>query len=171
VPFLVRWPGSVKPGSQSNQTICHTDLMATCADLLGVKLPITAAEDSMSILPALLGKDKKPLREATVHHSINGKFALRQGPWKLELCSGSGGWGKPGDNDARQQGLPEVQLYNLSDDPAETKNLANVEVAVLDRLRTLLESYVTHGRSTPGPKQSNDVAVELLKTDRNSKKK
>jgi arylsulfatase A-like enzyme len=171
VPFLVRWPSKVKPGSQSSQTICHTDLLVTCADLLGAKLPATAAEDSVSILPALLGKDKKPLREATVHHSINGKFAIRQGPWKLELCSGSGGWSKPGDNDARQQGLPDVQLYNLSDDPAETKNLADKETAVVNRLRTLLESYVTHGRSTPGPKQSNDVAVELIKTDRNSKKK
>ena len=116
VPFFVRWPGKVKPGTQSTQLICHTDLMATCAEILGAKLPDTAAEDSVSILPALLGQDRSPLREAVVHHSIHGRFAIRQGPWKLELCPGSGGWGKPGDNDAQKQGLPDVQLYDLSAD-------------------------------------------------------
>ncbi|MEI9893203.1 MAG: hypothetical protein WDN28_04660 [Chthoniobacter sp.] len=49
----------------------------------------------MSMLPAMLGKADKPLREAIVHHSINGSFAIRQGNWKLELCSSSGGWSAP----------------------------------------------------------------------------
>ena len=61
------------------------------ADLLGAKLPDNAAEDSVSILPALLAKADRPLREAVVHHSIGGRFSIRQGPWKLELCAGSGG--------------------------------------------------------------------------------
>ena len=100
VPFSVRWPGRIKAGSQCAQLICHTDLIATCAEILGAKLPDNAGEDSVSILPALLGKDPTPLRATVVHHSINGRFAIRQGPWKLELCPGSGGWGKPGDADA-----------------------------------------------------------------------
>ena len=66
--------------------------MATCAEILGVKLPETAAEDSVSILPILLDSDNAPHREAVVHHSIDGKFAIRQGKWKLEFCLGSGGW-------------------------------------------------------------------------------
>ena len=53
--------------------------MATCADLLGAKLPDNAGEDSVSFLPALLGRPTRPLREALVHHSINGKFAIRRG--------------------------------------------------------------------------------------------
>ena len=58
IPFLARWPGKVPAAARSSQLICLTDLMATCADLLGVKLPDTAGEDSVSMLPALLGTAK-----------------------------------------------------------------------------------------------------------------
>src|SRR5262249_27302358 len=95
IPFLVRWPGKVKAGSTCDQLTCLGDLMATCAEVLDVKLPDDAGEDSVSILPALLGTAKGPLREAVVHHSIDGSFAIRQGKWKLELCPGSGGWSRP----------------------------------------------------------------------------
>ncbi len=163
VPFFVRWPGQVKAGSQSAQIICHTDFMATCAEMLGTKLPDTAAEDSVSILPALLGADKTPLREAVVHHSINGTFSIRQGSWKLELCPGSGGWGKPGDADAKKQGLPAVQLYDLSADLAEAKNVQAEHPEVVARLTKLLEHYIANGRSTPGAKQANDTAITMGK--------
>ena len=86
IPFIVRWPGKVKPGTISDQVVCLNDLFATCADILGARVPDTAAEDSVSLLPALLGTATGPLREAIVHHSINGSFAIRQGPWKLSLC-------------------------------------------------------------------------------------
>ena len=56
VPFLVRWPGRVQPGTTSDQLICLNDLFATCAEMLGQTLPDTAAEDSVSILPALEGR-------------------------------------------------------------------------------------------------------------------
>ncbi len=163
VPFFVRWPGRVKAGSRSAQLICHTDFMATCAEILGAKLPGTAGEDSISLLPALLGTTGGPLRESIVHHSIQGRFAIRQGAWKLELCAGSGGWGKPGDPAAVKQGLPAVQLYNMSADPAETKNLQAANPEIITRLTALLESCVTNGRSTPGPKQPNDTSIKLLK--------
>jgi arylsulfatase A len=163
IPFIVRWPGRVRPGSRSAQTICLTDLLATYADMAGTRLPDTAGEDSVSILPALLGKDRAPLREAVVHHSINGKFAIRQGRWKLELCPGSGGWSKPGDPAAAGQGLPEVQLYDMSGDIAETKNVQSSHPDVVRRLTTLLEKYVADGRSTPGQAQKNDAAIDILK--------
>jgi arylsulfatase A-like enzyme len=165
VPFFARWPGKIKPGTQSSQLICHTDFMATCAELLAARLPANAGEDSVSILSALRGTDRAPLREAVVHHSINGLFSIRQGTWKLELCPGSGGWGKPGDVDAAKSGLPEVQLYDLGTDIAETRNLHAENPAVVARLNSLLERYVADGRSTPGPKQANDVAVNLLKSN------
>ncbi|MBM3856289.1 MAG: arylsulfatase, partial [Verrucomicrobia bacterium] len=164
VPFLVRWPGKIKPASTSAQLICHVDLIATCAELLGATLPADAAEDSVSILPALLATDRAPLREAVVHHSIQGMFSIRQGPWKLELCPGSGGWGSPLDAAARQAGLPEIQLYNLVADVAESKNVHAENPAVVTRLTALLERYIAEGRSTPGPKQANDAAIDLLKS-------
>ena len=77
----------------------------------------------MSILPALLGTARAPIRESIVHHSIHGMFSIREGSWKLEFCPGSGGWAAPLDAAARQGGLPEIQLYDLSRDPAETKNI------------------------------------------------
>ncbi len=171
VPFLVRWPNKIKAGSLSQQTICHVDLIATCADILGVKLPETAGEDSVSILPALMGTDKTRIREAVVHHSIDGMFAIRQGKWKLEFCSGSGGWGSPKDPEATQNGLPDVQLYDLSTDVAEAKNLQAENPEVVSRLTRLLEQYVANGRSTPGIPLANDVAISLEKTGKKKAKK
>jgi arylsulfatase A-like enzyme len=163
VPFLVRWPGKTKPASVSTQLICHVDLLATCAELLGTPLPPHAGEDSVSLLPALLGTDRAPLREAVVHHSIHGLFSIRQGPWKLALCPGSGGWGTPLDAAARGTGLPEVQLYDLAADPAEANNVHAAHPAVVARLRALLDRYIAEGRSTPGPRQPNDAAIDVVK--------
>src|SRR5687768_16061786 len=83
IPFLARWPARVKAGTKSDQLLCLTDLMATCAQIVGAKLPDTAGEDSVGFLPAMEGEDRQPLREAVVHHSINGSFAIRQGNFKL----------------------------------------------------------------------------------------
>jgi arylsulfatase A-like enzyme len=163
VPFLARWPGKVKPGSQSTQLICHSDLLATCAELLGAKLPATAGEDSVSILPALLGTAKAPLHEAVVHHSINGSFAIRQGKWKLALCAESGGWSAPTPGSKAAQGLPETQLYDLSADQAESKNLQAEHPEEVARLTKLLEQIVANGRSTPGAKQANDAEIQIRK--------
>lgn len=161
VPFFVRWPGKVKAATKSAQLICHTDFMATCAEILSAKLPESAAPDSISILPALLGTDTKPLREAVVHHSIQGRFSIRQGPWKLELCPGSGGWSKPHDKDAKKKGLPEVQLYDMSKDVGESCNVQAEHPEVVARLTALLIKYVKEGRSTTGMKLSNDQAVKI----------
>jgi arylsulfatase A-like enzyme len=163
VPFLARWPGQIKPASTSTQLICHVDLLATCAALLGTTLPANAGEDSVSILPALLGTDRAPLREAIVHHSIHGMFSLRQGPWKLAFCPGSGGWAAPLDAAARKAGLPEMQLYDLDADPAESKNVHAENPALVARLRALLDRYIAEGRSTPGHRQPNDTPIDLLK--------
>jgi len=163
VPYLVRWPAKVRAASKSDQLVCLTDLMATCAELLGVKLPENAGEDSVSILPALLGQDKAPLREAVVHHSIQGKFSIRQASWKLELCPGSGGWSAPKDPEAQRQGLPPIQLYDMSKDAGEKANVQDQQAEAAQRLTRLLERYVEEGRSTPGARQKNDVPVDLWK--------
>lgn len=166
VPFIVRWPGRVKAGSQSSQLVCLTDLMATCAEILGVDLPETAAEDSMSLLPALLGMTGGSLRQSVVHHSISGRFAIRQGSWKLNLCAGSGGWAKPSDNEALKQGLAMLQLYDMESDPGETRNLAEEQSERVAQMRAQLETIIAQGRSTPGTSQKNDVPIFLDDTAR-----
>jgi len=167
VPYIARWPGKVKAGTTSKETICLSDFLATSAAIVGAKLPQTAGEDSVNMLPALLGREsKEPLREALVHHSIQGEFAIRKGPWKLALCPGSGGWSAPNDAAARKQGLPPVQLYHLTQDPGETNNLQAAHPEIVAALSKLLDKYVADGRSTPGGKRSNDVPVKLHKPDR-----
>jgi len=162
VAFVVRWPSRVKAGSRSDQTICLTDLMRTCADIIGAELPDEAGEDSVSFLPALTGVAEGPLREATVHHSINGSFAIRQGQWKLVLCPGSGGWSAPKPAAARKQRLPLMQLFDLEADVGERDNVAARHPDIVKRLVSLLGRYVERGRSTPGAPQENEGAVDYL---------
>ncbi|WDE98486.1 arylsulfatase [Lentisphaera profundi] len=152
VPFIVRWPKEIKAGSSNQTPICLTDIMATIADINAIEVPVNAAEDSVSILPALQGKTLD--RGAIINHSISGKFAIRKGKWKLAFCSGSGGWSLK-DNEATKQGLPDVQLYNLEQDPKETTNLINQNPELVKELTKQLHSMISKGRTTPGADQSN----------------
>ncbi|MFO0846670.1 MAG: sulfatase-like hydrolase/transferase [Gemmataceae bacterium] len=147
VPFLVRWPGRVKPGATSDQLVCLTDLLATCAEVVGERVPAGAGEDSVSLLSARTGA-KGPGREAVVHHSIDGSFAVRQGRWKLCLFPGTGGWSKPRPG-KEDMGLPPVQLYDMGHDPGETTNLHAQHPEVVGRLTRLLRKYGDEGCSTP----------------------
>ncbi len=161
VPFLVRWPGVARPGATSTATICTTDLFDTCADILDAPLPDDAGPDSVSFLGELKGEPRATAREAIIHHSINGSFAVRRGRWKLIMCPGSGGWSAPKPKAARDAGLPPWQLYDLEADPAETVNLVDAEPAVCRDLAAILEGYIREGRSTPGPRQANDREIEV----------
>ena len=151
IPFIIKWPGKVKAGSNSSQLVHQADLFATIADILGFSLPSNAGEDSFSLLSLLEGKDN-PVRENAVSASISGVPSLRLGSWKLILGSGSGGWSPGGD------GAP-VQLYNLANDLGETENLAGKMPGRVSEMKTLLEKIIADGRSTPGPLQENDVEV------------
>ena len=156
VPFIVRWPERIKTTQYSNEVICTTDLLATLADLLGERLSDDEGEDSYSFLPVLNDEPiEGRLREATVHHSIEGRFALRQDEWKLILWPGSGGWSPPMTAGGLDE-LPRYQLYNLEKDPGEKTNLVAEYPDRVEAMKTLLASYVTSGRSTPGKPQSND---------------
>jgi arylsulfatase A len=164
VPFIVRWPAKVKSGTTTDQVVWLGDLMATCADIVGSKLPDNAGEDSVSILPVLEGRATGPVHEAVVHHSINGSFAIRQGEWKLAVCGDSGGWSAPRPNNKQEtKDLPPVQLFNLKKEIGEQANLQQENASVVAKLRGLLESYITKGRSTPGAPQKNAVDVQLVK--------
>jgi len=148
-PFVARWPARIPAGSTSDELICLTDLLATCAAIVGAKLPSNAGEDSYSILPALLGrKTDKPIREAVVHHSGSGMFAIRQGKWKLILGRGSGGFTKP-SRVKPKPGEPQGQLYDLNKDPAETNNVWAQHPGIVQRLTNLLEKYRKQGYSRP----------------------
>ena len=159
VPLIVRWPGEIPEGTTSDETVCLVDILATCADILGVELPDNAGEDSISNLEIWRGrKPKEGLREATVHHSVNGTFSIRQGKWKLEFCPGSGGWSYPTPGTADVDGLPSIQLYDLEADIGEQENKQAEYPEVVQRLTELMTRYVRDGRSTPGEQQPNTGA-------------
>ncbi len=152
-PFVARWPGKIEPNSVNDQSICLNDLFATCADILDTVLPDDAGEDSVSILPCLLGTVTEPVREAMVHQAPGG-LAIRQGPWKLVFH-------RSGDR----------ELFNLESDIGETKDVADDHADVAWRLTELMQRYVDRGRSTPGPAQKNEFDLSLsFGRDRGTKK-
>jgi hypothetical protein len=137
--------------------------MATVAEILGVKLPDTAAEDSISFLKTLVSSDAQPQREVIVHHSVTGAFAIRKGTWKLEFCPGSSGWSHPRPGVDDQSRLPLVQLYNLAGDIAEQSNQQAEQAKIVAELTELMQRQVNEGRSTPGAPQQNTVSVDFWK--------
>lgn len=161
IPFIARWPKYIAPGTSCDHLTCLTDLMATLAELTEEKLPDTAGEDSISMLPALLGTAKHPARKDIVHHSISGAFSIRQGAWKLEFCAGSGGWSEPKDADAEKMGLPPLQLYDLTADISERKNVQDLHPDLVNTLSKLLQKYIDDGRSTPGKPQQNEGKTSI----------
>lgn len=153
IPFLARWPGRIPAGTACAETICLSDLMATCADILGVRLPDEAGEDSFSHLPLLEGRrTARPVREATIHHSMFGVFCVRQGKWKVIFGFGSCGWSVPKYGDPRPPEEPDGQLYDMEADPAEQHNLWRERPDVVRKLRAVLRRYQEQGRSRrPAP--------------------
>ena len=176
IPMIVRWPGKIRPGSVSDETITHTDLLPTLAAYFGVALPNDAAEDGYNILPVLLEEAyDSPLREATVHHSVNGMFALRSGDWKLIEGDTDGDYraGTPSTAIREREDYPirdpntgeympfhydimdfdpdnpVYRLFNLEQDPGETTDLADQYPEKVAELSELLQHYRESGRSTP----------------------
>ena len=153
VPFIATWPGTIKAGSVSEETICHVDTMATCAEITGYALPNEAAEDSVSFLAVLLGKKlSSPLREATVHHGGNGELAIRKGNW-VYIDARTGEVSKEPEWIKKERGYVRHtfpgELYDLSQDLAERKNLCGEHPEIVRELKALLDKYEKEGRSVP----------------------
>lgn len=154
VPMVARWPGKIARGSVCSQTMCLTDLMATCAAIVDQKLPDDAAEDSFNLLPAMLGKADEPIRSYTLHQTNRLALAIRQGRWKYLDHQGSGGnsYKKPV---LVPYALPETapeapgQLYDLENDPGETTNLYFKHPEKVKALKALLDQTKENGRSAP----------------------
>jgi len=160
VPFILRWPEKIKAGTAYDKTCCTTDFMATAAEIAGQKLSDNEGEDNYSLMPIFNDPETPDYkREYTIHHSINGSFSIRKGNWKLELCPGSGGWSDPRPKKAREMGLPEIQLYDLSTDIAEQHNVYDKHPEKVKELYNLLLKCINDGRSTPGAPQTNDPAL------------
>lgn len=155
IPFFARWPDRIPAGSRSTSTVCLTDIMATLAAVTGAGLQADAAEDSFSILPLLTGAADVPPRGAVVHQSAAGRIAIREGPWKLILPGATmpalrPKKGEGGKGPKASPGEPvERELYNILEDPAETKNVIADHPDVEKRLAELFVRLEREGRSRP----------------------
>ncbi len=154
VPFLVRWPARVKPGTTSAQLTSLTDVMATVAAIIGAKLPDNAAEDSFNMLPAWRGEDKAPIRPYLLTQAFAGArtLSIHRGPWKYLDHPGSGGnnyENNPGLKPFHTPDTAPAQLYNLETDPGETKNLHAEHPEIVKELKSLLDQSKSTGRSRP----------------------
>jgi arylsulfatase A-like enzyme len=181
VPFAAVWPGVVKAGSTSDALIGLNDLMGTWAEISGIALLPEQAPDSVSFMPVL----KDSSRESRDHLVTRGtrSDAFLEQNWKLILGPGSGSSGQffsdPKSEDAWEKAIEAfgrtlknddellhpafVQLFNLKDDPVESKD---VSAQNMDRVRKMLKRYeeiIADGRSTPGPKLSNDREVKTFR--------
>ncbi len=164
LPFIVRWPNKVAPGTVCNQLICHTDLFASLAEITQQIIPPAAAEDSVSFIPALQGTEIQSTRKGVIHHSISGHFAYRRGRWKLLLAKGSGGWSSPKEGEMPITAA-KVQLYDMTVDLGEKNNLQEKYPEVVEDLLAQLKNDIKRGRSTNGPSATNDIEpIELWKT-------
>ena len=147
VPFVARWPKTIQAGTESNQTICLTDLLMTAAELSGANVADSAGEDSFSIVRSLRGDTDSQVRPSIVHHSLNGTFAVRVGDWKLiEANLGSGGFSAPRVVKPTADS-PAGQLYNLKKDPGETDNLWGKHPEVVAQMLAELNKTRDAGRS------------------------
>ncbi len=143
MPFIVRWPGRIRSGSVSQQTISFTDVLPTAASIIGKPLPKGAAPDGVSFHDVLTGKqpEANPVREYLVVPSGNGTLTLRKGAWKLIQGLGSGGFSKPSRIQPAKGG-PRGQLYHLEKDPGETQNLYQDHPELVKELEQKLKSIL-----------------------------
>ncbi len=156
VPFIVLWPGKVKAGTTSDQTLCLTDILATVAAITGAELPHNAAEDSFNMLPALEGTATAPIRPYLLTQAFGGQrtLSIRRGNWKYIAHRGSGG-NNYDKGELKPYALPDTasdapgQLYDLEADPGEITNLYFKCPEIVTELKALLNKSKAEGRSAP----------------------
>jgi len=183
VPFVVRWPGVVKPATSCDQTIGLIDVMATMGEVTGADVTDAQRPDSISFLPLLKNPRDKGARGSIFLQGTHGN-AYRNGNWKIAFCPGSGAMGKWGNTPIPAEAWPAavkaygknpkshkelaqapfVQLFNLAQDPGETNNLAAKHPARVTKMVATAQALIDQGRSTRGPALKNDRKSVLFKS-------
>ena len=139
-PFLARWPEHIEAGTSTDALICLSDMVATCAAVVGTETPENV--DSFNMLPHLTKTAANtPVRATLVHHSAAGMFSIREGQWKLIMGLGSGGFSEPKSVEP-VPGEAAGQLYDLSNDLAETTNLWSERLDIVQDLAQKLKMIV-----------------------------
>ncbi len=137
VPFIARWPGKIKPGSETDHPSAFWDFLPTACEIIGAKPP--ADIDGISYLPTLLGKPRKQKRHEVMYWELGGRQGVRMGDWKA----------------VRTRLGNKVELYNLANDIGEQNDLADKEPEVLEKMTEMLTTARTDSDVFPLPKPTN----------------
>jgi arylsulfatase A-like enzyme len=145
VPFLVRWPARIKPGTTSEALICQVDFPATFAKLTGQDFPANIGPDSFDVLGALLGESKNGRDHLVEDASLR---SLRLG--SLKYIQGSKGKTFNKLTGTELGNASEAQLYDLAADLGEQKNLAMERPDQVAAMQIRLQQIRDSGFSRPG---------------------
>ena len=172
VPMIVRWPGKVKPGTTSRQLFGNVDMLATVAALTGQELDKEQQANSFNMLPAFVGDPSEPIRDHLLLAPNSGDhMSVRKGKWMYIPARGSGGFGgkNPGshtfagppavsfvgsvnsdiENGKIKKNAPSAQLYDLTNDMKQARNLHDQYPDVVRDLSGVLEGYASQRQGRP----------------------
>jgi len=166
VPFIVRWPGHIKPSRKTEQMTSLTDVIATIGAVVKTEIPENSAEDSFNMLPVLLGEQgDETVRDYLIQQSHRkGSLSIRRGPWKYLNHQGSGGNRYQKNEKLKEYIIPDTapeapgQLYNLATDPGERVNLYYEKPEIVAELKRKLEEFRKSGRSAPLQRKQENPA-------------
>lgn len=167
IPYIVRWPGYVPPGSVSDSLISNVDLLATVAAVVGRKLGPDDGPDSFNLLPAFTGEPGTKVRDhLLIAPQKKTHLAIRQGDWIYIGARGNGGFmgtkigehllGGPAAfkltgqtnsdiaNGKLKPNAPPAQLYNLKTDRTEKVDVIRQHPAIAEELKARMEEIRKH---------------------------
>ncbi|MBB3697029.1 sulfatase-like hydrolase/transferase [Flammeovirga yaeyamensis] len=152
VPFIIKWPGNIKPNSVSNEVISQVDVMATLANITGAELTEKAAPDSYDFTPVITDqKYNTPLREATIHNTYKSIWGIRKGDWVF-INKSTGGHKKVPKAFDEITNYPNFKtkglLFNMVEDPEQRVNLYEKYPDKIVEMDSLLHLYRTSNSST-----------------------
>jgi arylsulfatase A-like enzyme len=135
--MLVKWPGKIKAGSSSDHISAFWDVFPTFAEITGAKLP--EGLDGISFLPTLLGKKTQRQHDYLYweFHEQNGKIAVRMGNWKAVK------------RDIDKTPHVQIELYDLSVDKGETKDIAASNPEIVKKMEELMKQAHTPSKDFP----------------------
>jgi arylsulfatase A-like enzyme len=144
VPCLVRWQGKISRGSASDHVVGFEDWLPTLLELIGAKDRLPAGIDGISFAPTLLGRQQEPrpflYRESP---GYEGQQSVRVGEWKAIRRNLN-----PPSREGNQ--IPgAVELYNLKEDPGETRDVAARQPALVNQLARIMQAQHTKSELFP----------------------